>query len=159
MDYAVTITPDDNDTFLVTFPDVPGAITYGATIDEALARAVDALAAMLETHIKDHDPIPVASTIRSKYRVAVPALIEAKVLLYQAMRTAKVGKAELGRRLRWHGPQVDRLLAMKHGSKLDQLEAAFGALGKRLVIEVVEDATTRGAATRPKHRRPSASAR
>ena len=52
------------------------------------------------------------------------------------MRDAKVGKAELARRLDWHLPQVDRLLAMTHGSKLDQLESAFRAMGKRLVIGV-----------------------
>jgi antitoxin HicB len=66
----------------------------------------------------------------------VPALIDAKIRLYQAMRAANVSKADLGRRLQWHPPQVDRLLAMKHGSKLEQLEAAFGALGKRLVVGV-----------------------
>lgn len=136
MDYPVTITPDDNDTFLVTFPDVPGAITYGDTIEEALARAPFALSSILETHIKDHNPIPRPSARRTKYRVPVPALVEAKIHLYEAMRTKKVTKAELGRRLQWHGPQVDRLLSMSHGSQVDQLEMAFGALGKRLVFSV-----------------------
>jgi len=55
------------------------------------------------------------------------------------MRRAKVRKAERARRLKWHLPQVDRLLAMTHGSKLEQLEAAFRALGKRLVVDI-EDA-------------------
>jgi hypothetical protein len=55
--------------------------------------------------------------------VAVPALVEAKIRLYEAMEATRVGKAELGRRLNWHGPQVDRLLQVKHGSQLDQLEA------------------------------------
>lgn len=43
------------------------------------------------------------------------------------------------------GPQVDRLLAMTHGSKLKQIEAAFRALGKRLVVGVEDVAavTTR----------------
>src|SRR5436190_3544599 len=71
--------------------------------------------------------------------LATPASSGAKVRLYETMRRAKVGKAELARRLKWHLPQVDRLLAMTHGSKLEQLEAAFRALGKRLVVEI-EDA-------------------
>jgi antitoxin HicB len=136
MDYPVTLTPDDNDTFLVTFPDVEGAVTFGDTIEEALTRAPEALATILEAYIKDRRPIPAPSTRRTKYRVAVPALVEAKIRLYEAMQAAHVGKAELGRRLDWHLPQVDRLLAMKHGSKLEQLEAAFQALGKRLVVSV-----------------------
>ena len=158
MDYPVTLTPDDNGTVLVTFPDVDGAVTYGDTIDEALTRAPDALATILEAYIKDRRPIPLPSTRRTKYRVAVPALVEAKIRLYEAMRVAKVGKAELGRRLDWHLPQVDRLLAMTHGSKLAQLEAAFGALGKRLVVGVEDVAAVRKRrrVRSPKRRRPAA---
>lgn len=136
MEYPVTITPDDNDTFLVTFPDVEGAVTFGDTIEDALARAPEALATILEAYIKDRRPIPAPSTRRSKYRATVPMLVEMKIRLYEAMRAADVSKAELGRRLAWHPPQIDRLLAMAHGSKVEQLEAAFSALGKSLVIDV-----------------------
>ena len=52
------------------------------------------------------------------------------------MRTAGIGKAELARRLNCHLPQVDRLLDLRHASRLDQLEAAFRALGKQLSIEI-----------------------
>jgi antitoxin HicB len=113
----------------------------------------------LETHIKDRDPIPPPSARRTKYRVAVPALVEAKIRLYEAMRTAKVGKAELGRRLRWHGPQVDRLLAMTHGSRLEQLEEAFTVLGKRLVVGVEDLPTKRAARTATAVRRKVAARR
>ena len=61
----------------------------------------------------------------------------AKVELYNAMLTQKVGKAELGRRLNWHLPQVDRVLDMTHASRVDQLEQALGAVGKRLDLHVV----------------------
>ena len=138
MEYPATVRRDDNGTWLVTFPDIEGA-TYGDTIEDALSHAQDALATILEAYIKDRRPIPPPSPRRTKYRVPVPALIEAKVRLYEAMQAAHVGKAELGRRLHWHLPQVDRLLAMTHGSRLEQLEAAFRALGKRLVVQV-EDA-------------------
>ena len=69
----------------------------------------------------------------------MPTLSEAKLNLYQAMRAEGVGKAELARRLNCHLPQVDRLLDLSHASRLEQLEAAFRALGKRLSI-VIEDA-------------------
>jgi hypothetical protein len=41
-DYPVTLTPDGS-TMLVTFADVPEAITFGADEDEALFQAIDAL--------------------------------------------------------------------------------------------------------------------
>ncbi len=56
------------------------------------------------------------------------------------MRSRRVGKAELARRLNCHLPQVDRLLDLMHSSRLDQLEAAFHALGKQLSIESREAA-------------------
>ncbi len=39
-----------------------------------------------------------------------------------------------------HLPQVDRLLDLMHSSRLDQLEAAFRVLGKRLALEVLDAA-------------------
>jgi hypothetical protein len=68
--------------------------------------------------------------------VSLPPLMVSKVALYESMLEQKVGKAELGRRLKWHLPQVDRLVDVHHSSRLDQLESAFNALGKRLVISV-----------------------
>jgi antitoxin HicB len=56
------------------------------------------------------------------------------------MRRLKVGKAELARRLGWHMPQVDRLLDLRHASRLDQLAQAFRVLGKQLTITVHEAA-------------------
>ncbi len=143
MDYPVTLARDDNDTILVSFPDFPEAHTFGETKDEALARAEDALATVIDAYIKDKRAIPRPAAKRSKFRVMMPALIEVKVRLYEAMRDAKIGKAELARRLDWHLPQVDRLLAMTHGSKLEQLEAAFRVLGKRLTVDVEDSEQTR----------------
>jgi len=157
MEYPATLERDD-DTLLVSFPDFPEAHTFGTDEADALVHARDALATIIDAYIKDRRSIPSPSMCRTSYRVTVPALIEAKVRLYEAMRAAKVGKAELGRRLDWHPPQVDRLLAMTHGSKLGQLEAAFGALGKRLVVGV-EDAPCVAARKVKRRRRANAKAR
>ena len=50
------------------------------------------------------------------------------------MREQGVGKAELARRLGWHMPQVDRVLDVQHRSRLDQMEAALGAIGRQLHV-------------------------
>jgi antitoxin HicB len=136
MDYPVILERDDNDTILVSFPDFPEAHTFGNDVEDALERAPDALATAIDAYIKDRRDVPLPSAIITKYRVALPALVETKVRLYETMRGAKVGKSELAKRLKWHLPQVDRLLEMTHGSKLEQLEAAFTVLGKRLVVGI-----------------------
>jgi antitoxin HicB len=151
MRYPVTLTRDDNDTIMVTFPDVPGAITYGDTEEEALQRAPDALLTVIDALIKDHKDIPVPSEKRGP-SIELPSLETAKIELYRTMRAGKIGKSELARRLDWHLPQVDRLLEMRHGSKLEQLDRAFSAMGKRLQVTVADVRVayaSRGASARP----------
>ena len=45
-------------------------------------------------------------------------------------------KAELARRIGIPKTHIDHPFALRHHSRLDQIEAAFAALGKRLHIEV-----------------------
>lgn len=125
---------------LVSFPDFPHAHTYGDDQDEALSRAVDALETYLMTMIDDREPIPSPRALRRGERsIILPALTEAKIRLYSLMRSSGIGKAELARRLNCHLPQIDRLLDLGHASRLDQIEQAFLAIGKRLKISL-EDA-------------------
>jgi antitoxin HicB len=137
MRYPVTLTRDDNDTYVVTFPDVPEAITYGDTKTEALERAPEALLTIFDAFMKDRREIPAPSVTRGT-AIELPPLECTKLELYRAMRAEHVGKAELARRLDWHLPQVDRVLNIRHGSQLDQLDAAFRVLGKRLSITVAD---------------------
>lgn len=55
---------------------------------------------------------------------------------YREMLAVDMRKAELARRLGWHKPQVDRLLDLRHDSRLDQIERAFAVLGKRVRIAI-----------------------
>ena len=137
--YPVKLTPEDGKV-LVSFPDFPGVHTFGEDEPEALARGVDALETMLMAMIEDKEAIPVPKPIRRGGRsIALPVLTEAKIELYRQMRSSGIGKAELARRLNCHLPQIDRLLDLGHASRLDQLEQAFIALGKRLAVSI-EDA-------------------
>jgi len=136
--YPVTLTKDTNGTVLVRFPDVPEAVTFGDTKEEALQHAVDALLSAFDAYMKDRRDIPAPSDSKAKIGVEVPALDASKVALYQAMRERRVNKSELARRLDWHLPQVDRVLQVRHGSQLEHLEAAFAAVGKRLNIVVTD---------------------
>ena len=122
---------------LVDFPDFPEAHTYGDGRDEALARAVDALATIIGACMRDRQPVPRPSPRKRGPTVTLPPLMVAKVELHNAMLAQKVNKAELGRRLHWHLPQVDRVLDVRHASRIDQIEHALAAVGKRLELHVV----------------------
>lgn len=134
--YPVSLTPDDNDTILVTFPDVPEATTFGDDKEEALTRAVDALETALTFYIDARKPLPKPSPLKGRPGVSPCPLSLIKLELYKAMIDSNVRKAELSRRLGVHLPQIDRLLDLNHASRLDLLERALSILGRRLCIEV-----------------------
>ena len=123
---------DDEGTLLATSPDFPELTTFGMDRDEALARAVDALEEAIAARI--HDGCDIPSPSRGQEVAMLPTLTAIKVMLYREMRTQGIGKAELARRLGWHLPQVDRVLDVQHNSRMDQLDAAMGALGRHLYV-------------------------
>ncbi len=136
LDYPVNLTPDDG-AILVTFPDVPEAITQGEDEDEALLYAIDALETALSFYVDDRKPLPVPSKAKRGQRTVRPSALEcAKLGVYRAMTEQGIKKSELARRLGWHMPQVDRLFDLRHASKLDQIEAAARALGRHIEVSV-----------------------
>jgi antitoxin HicB len=136
-DYPVTLTPDDNGTLLVTFADVPEAITFGADEGEALLNAADALETGLSFYVDARRPLPRPSKPAKGQKTVRPSALECtKLGVYQAMMDQGMKKSELARRMGWHMPQIDRLFDLRHASRLDQLEAAARALGKSIYVEV-----------------------
>ncbi len=138
--YPVKLERDTNGTILASFPDVPEAHTFGKDREQALARAADALETAFMGYMENRLAIPEPSSVKRGSYVALQALTEAKLALYSAMRAGRISKTELARRLNCHLPQVDRLLNLGHGSRLDRLETAFRALGKELSVQILDAA-------------------
>lgn len=139
--YRVELTPDDNGTLLVTCPQIPIVATFGETQEAALSHAVDAIETALASMIDDGEEIPLPDDATSTDPVVrLPLLTTLKLQLYWALRAAGITRAELQRRLGWHREQVDRLFRLDHASRLDQIEAAFHALGKEIEVDVREAA-------------------
>jgi len=139
MRYPVKLSHDDNGTVMVTAVDFPEVVTYGDDRDDALARAVDAIETALMGRIAGREEIPRPGKAGKAFAV-LPALTAAKLSLYWAMQEDGVGKAALAKRLGWHLPQIDRLLDLNHASKLDAIEAALAAMGRKLEIKVMKAA-------------------
>jgi antitoxin HicB len=138
MEYPAKFTRDKTaGGFVVTFPDVPEAIAQGDTVEEAAAMASEALELALTFYTEQWKDLPVPSQPKRGMRlVRIPALSDAKLRLYTTLRDAGIKKIDLARRLKCSPSQVDRLLDTSHHSRLDQIEAAFAAIGKELVIGI-----------------------
>lgn len=135
LEYRITLTPDDNGTLLVTCPQLPIVATFGETEEEALANAVDAIETAIASMIDDGEEIP-ASEAGEGVAVRLPLLSTLKLHLYWALRASGITRAELARRLGWNRESVDRLFRLDHRSRLEQIEAAFEALGREVDVEV-----------------------
>ncbi len=137
LDYPAILEAQPEGGFVVTFPDVPEAITQGEDEDEALMYAVDALETGLSFYVDARKPLPVPSKAKRGQRLVRPSALEcAKLGVYRAMTDQGIKKAELARRLGWHMPQVDRLFDLKHASRMDQLELAARVLGRHVSVSV-----------------------
>lgn len=84
-DYPVTLTPDEG-TVMVTFVDIPEAITFGMDEDEALLQAVDALESALTFYIEDRKLLPTPSKPKKGQKTVRPSALECgKLGVYQAI--------------------------------------------------------------------------
>ena len=63
MDYIAYLHKDRNSDFGVSFPDFPGCITAGKTLDEAHRMAAEALALHIAGMVEDGDTIPAPSAL------------------------------------------------------------------------------------------------
>ena len=97
--YPVRLDRQDDGSVLVSFPDVPEALTEGATEREALGEAEDCLVAALGGYVQDRRDIPRPSPARGRPVVALPALVAAKIALYRTMRARGVGNTALAEQL------------------------------------------------------------
>ena len=133
--YPITLEKDGR-AWLATSPDFPESTTFGDDREDAIACAAHALEEAIAARIHDRKDIPTPS--RGDTYAILPTLTSVKVMLYQEMREQGVGKAELARRTGWHLPQVDRALDVQHRSRFDMMDAALGAVGKKLFVTVAD---------------------
>lgn len=91
MKFPVTLTPDKADGgFVVTFHDIPEAITQGESVEEALATAQEALETAMEFYFEDKRAVPVPSQPkRGQHVVELPASLSAKILLLNEMGVSR----------------------------------------------------------------------
>ena len=133
--YRIKIEPDDNGTLLVACPALPEVTTFGDDEADAMRRAVGALEEAIAARMADGEDVPEGHQ-RGPRLVRLPALTVLKVELYRQLREAGMTRAELARRLGWKRESVDRLFRLDHASRLEQLEAAFAALGQAVSVSV-----------------------
>ncbi len=132
---------DEAGVLVITFRDVPEAITQGKGEKDALWQAGDCLEEAIPGRIADGREIPKASrTARGERLIPILAPMAAKAALYLAMGDAGISIVQLARELGCDEKEVRRMLDPGHPTKLPRIKEALDVLGKRLVVSVEEAA-------------------
>ena len=126
----------DDGAILVTFPDLPEAITGGATEAEAVANAADALEVALLTYLVDGRSLPAPGTHSGTRWISIGAATAAKMAFIEAFNTSGLTRTALAAQLGKAENEVRRMLDPYHATKLPALEAGLRAMGKKFVISV-----------------------
>ena len=138
LQYPAIFTAAEEGGYVITFPDIPEAITEGEDEKDGLRRASDALETALDFYFEAPRPIPAPSKPKSGQRlIELSASLSAKVLLVNEMIAQKVRPAELARRLKITPQEVTRLIDVHHTTKIDGIARALKALGKTMEIRAV----------------------
>lgn len=134
MEYPLVLTPDDDGTYLVTCPDLPEVTSFGEGVADAVAHGTDAVLEAIAARMDSFADIPRPSA--GEHYAHVPLYLDLKVQLFWSLADAGLSRADLMRRTDWSRTKVDRLFNPNHENKLAQMEEAFAALDKTVVVEL-----------------------
>ena len=135
MKYPATFTPADEGGFVVTFRDIPEAITQGDDEVEATAMARDVLREAMGVYFDERRSVPAPSIPQEGERlVDLPLSVSAKVHLLNAMLAQGVSPSDLARRMGTTRQEVNRLTDLEHATKIDRINEAMRALGFELSL-------------------------
>lgn len=92
--YPALFHPNEDGSITVTFPDLPGCVTEGKDIANALYMARDALALWIDTTDLVGDPVPPASSVSDMQTAAgeFASLVDADTSAYKRQRQSKAVK-------------------------------------------------------------------
>ena len=137
MYYPAKFTPAEEGGYVVTFRDIPEAITQGDDMTEAMHMAEDVLASSMDFYFEDQRPAPLPSAPKEGERpVALPLSVYSKVLLLNEMLAQNISKSELARRLETTPQEVQRITGLNHATKIDTVVRALAQLGRRLEVRI-----------------------
>lgn len=137
MSYPARVKRDGNAGYMVSFADIPEALTGAPTRAAALEMAVDALTTAMDFYFEDRRAVPAPSAPkRGQVLVELPPSVAAKVLLLNAMIRQRIRPIDLARRMHVRAQEVNRLTDLHHPTKIDTIAVALKAMGKRLELSV-----------------------
>lgn len=122
--------------YVITFRDVPEAISGGWSWAEALAMAQDCLDVALTFYSDEGQDLPTPSELRpGEVMISTTPTVAAKFALYNAMREQGVTAEQLSERLRLDEQATQKLLNPLYRSHITTVRRALAIVGRELIVE------------------------
>jgi len=138
MKYPAIFTPAEEGGFVITFRDIPEAITQGDDEAEAVFMARDVLREAMGVYFDEKRAVPAPSKPqKGECLIDLPLSVAAKVHLLNAMLAQDVAPSELARRLGTTRQEVNRLTDLEHATKIDRIAEAMSAMGRELDLVAI----------------------
>ncbi|WP_119344651.1 type II toxin-antitoxin system HicB family antitoxin [Facilibium subflavum] len=136
MKYNINIQKDDNGEYLVTFPDVPEAVTTVDSLDDLQAQAIDALISAFDFYIGNKKPIPIPKKANKEF-IILPTTLASKIYLYNEWLASNLKKVDIANKMGMKPSNLERLFNLRYRSKMEAIEQAINILGKHLDVQIV----------------------
>lgn len=133
--YPAIITQHAQDDFVVTFPNIPEAITGGASRQEAITNAEDALEEAILEYLSQGaaPPLPPAAK-EGEVGIVLAPITASRAALANVMREKKMTNVALAARLGKSEGAVRRLLDGSANVKIDTVISAMKALNSYAIF-------------------------
>ena len=140
IEYPLRVHKAEEGGFWAEFPDLPGCITEGDTLEETLHNAREALNVWITSRFERGFKVPSASTIRRKniYRIEPSPEVCVPLLLRKIRTESGLSQSVVAKKLNityqtyqsWESPKAAN-------PTVKQLDKVAKAIGKKLVVEIV----------------------
>ena len=122
--------------YVITYRDLPPAISGGWSWAEALEMAQDCLDVALTFYVDDDQDLPAPSEPQDgEVMISTTPTVAAKLALYSAMRSQGVTAEELASQLELDQRAVQKLLNPLYRSHITTVRRALAVVGRELVVE------------------------
>lgn len=119
----------------ISFRDIPEARTRGYHWQDSLNMAEEILLKTMALYFEERRKICLPSEAEEgEVLISLPVSVFAKILLLNELVQQKISNADLARRINLQPQEIQRIVNLRHSTKIDTISRAIAATGKRLVL-------------------------
>ncbi len=133
--YPVELVDNKEGGFILKFRDFPNFNSEIWSHDELQSTGASALITLLDLYFEHNKVFPEPSAPKENEElIELPISVIARMMLLNTMVENKVRPVDLARKMGLKHQEVNRIVNLKHNTRIDTIQKALKALGKKLTL-------------------------